>query len=163
MEDSRSKLYKIMWVPETEKVIWDMRTEEPISINDMIYKRVTNHLNLTKWIKFYKGLYSDWLEDDKNDVYDITHDINQMAINALGKINQSLNEIKLYYWFDKDRTEEENFQWEFCPLTNQKLIYLGKEYHYLNRYISPNSFLVFPENLEYSKELEINKILELSI
>lgn len=163
MEDLKNKLFKIMWVPETEEVIWDMKTEEPISINHIIYNKVIKHLDLTNWISFYKILYSDWLDEDKNDIYNISHEINQMVINTLEKINQSLDDMKIYYWFDIDRTEEENYQWKICPLTNQNLKYLGKDYHYLNRFISPKKFIVFPENIEYSKKIENNKVLELSL
>ena len=46
MEDSKSKLLKLMWVPETKEIVWDMQTEKAISADNDVYAEINSVFNL---------------------------------------------------------------------------------------------------------------------
>ena len=145
MEDSKSKLLKLMWVPETKEIVWDMQTEKAISADNDVYAEINSVFNLEDWGNEFELLYSSWLEEDNNDLYDISNSFYQTTLSNLDIINKNPKSFNLYLWFDVDRSLNENFQWETCPVTNTSLVRLNENTHYLNRLISKEKYLVFPD------------------
>lgn len=134
-----------MWVPETKEIIWDMQTEEAIPADKGIYKEVNSIFNLEDWSEEFRQIYSAWLEEDKDELYDIKNAFYQKTLNNIEQVNKKAKDYHLYLWFDIDRTLNENFIWNTCPITLTPLICLGDNYHYLNRFISKDKFLVLPD------------------
>ena len=58
MEDSKSKLLKLMWVPETKEIVWDMQTEKAISADNDVYAEINSVFNLEDWGNEFELLYS---------------------------------------------------------------------------------------------------------
>jgi hypothetical protein len=145
MEDLKNKLLKLMWVPETKEIIWDMQTEEPVPADNGIYKEVNSVFNLEKWSNEFKTIYSAWLDEDNEELYDITNAFYKKTLEHLEIVNKNAKVYQLYLWFDVDRTLNESFLWKNCPLTQTPLVRLPENYHYLNRFISRRKFLVLPD------------------
>ena len=68
MEDSKNKLLKLMWLPKTKEIVFDMQTEQAIPADNGIYREINLVLNLDTWRKEFKRLYTAWLEEDKNEL-----------------------------------------------------------------------------------------------
>ena len=49
-----------------------MHTEEPIPADNGIYKEINSIFNLEIWSSEFKTIYSAWLDEDRNELYDIT-------------------------------------------------------------------------------------------
>ena len=109
------------------------------------YKEVNSVFNLEDWSNEFKLIYSAWLEEDKGELYNITNTFYKKTLQNLEQINKNAKDYQLYLWFDVDRTLDENFVWETCPLTQTQLVRLPEGYHYLNRLISKKKFLVLPD------------------
>jgi len=145
MEDLKNKLLKLMWVPETKEIIWDIQTEEPVPADNGIYKEVNSVFDLENWSNEFKTIYFAWLNEDKEELYDITNEFYTKTLEHLEIVNKNAKVYQLYLWFDVDRTLNENFLWNNCPLTQTPLVRLSENYHYLNRFISREKFLVLPD------------------
>jgi hypothetical protein len=145
MEDLKNKkLYKIMWLPEENHIFLDIKNEKFISINSKMYKYLSNYVDWKSWINVYKKKYENWLNSDDNSIYNISDEVNTKIINALLEMNKHLIHEKIFYWFDIDRTFNENFIWKYCPISKRKLIQLPDEYPEINSLISPEYPLIFP-------------------
>jgi hypothetical protein len=116
-------------------------------LENAIYAEINSVFNLENWSNEFKLLYSDWLNDDRNDLHDIANSFYQRTLKNLELLNKNSNDYKLYLWFDVDRSISENFQWKSCPLTNTPLLRFKEPIHYLNRLFSKEKFLVFPDTL----------------
>ena len=138
------KLFKVMSLLSQPEIIWDMKTECEVPKTEISYKELGKFINIEEWIVEYYSLYKQWLHDDCGYIYDISSAINQKMIKAVVEYN-NLNENKLFYWFDVDRSINEAFEWKFCPISNTELIELGNEFHPNNRMISSVYPLVFPQ------------------
>ncbi len=143
----KENLYKIMWLPDTENLFLKMtdETEAELSVKNYFITELQKNIDLNEWQIDYRKAYKMWLEDDDNTIYDIHNPLIFNIIEAVNKVNQQSEKLKLYYWFDIDRSANENFRWEKCPITNTELKNLGKDYFYVNRLVSEKASLVMPE------------------
>jgi hypothetical protein len=145
MIDTANKLmYKVMWVPGHEGIIWDIHNEEQVPVDDTLYSTLKKYIDIEKWEETYKSEYHSWLEADNNSIHDINNEVNLLMIEAIGKANNSLVDKLIFYWFDIDRTDVDNFYWEYCPLSNKKLVALGNNYPKMNSFISIDYPIIFP-------------------
>lgn len=145
MEDLENKeLVKIMWIPGTKKVLWNMKNEKQYLDNKLFYVFLNSQLNLNVWVQEYTKLYRSWLENDDVSIFDLNHKINFNMIKSIKKFNMLSSAVILFYWFDVERSSQPEFQWEKCPKSQSQLISLGDEFHYLNRFVSKD-YLVLPD------------------
>lgn len=150
MVDLRNRnLVKIMWLPGDPKVVWDMKSELQIPASDPVYNLFNQYMDLNRWSLEYEHLYHKWLEGASRDIYNLSHQLNLSILRAIGKVNShqgSESNRIIFYWYDKDRTLEKTFTpWKRDPILGGPLLDLGENYHYLNRLISLDSFLVLPQ------------------
>jgi len=142
-------LYKVMWLPEIDQIIWRMDKEAPASadVQTLIINNLAKYIDLQQWHSSYSQLYNRWLQDESTEIYNITSEINSRMVAAVKKANESLvkEEMLIFYWFDKDRTEDDDWIWMNDPIDGAPLIALDKNFHHLNRKVSLKSYLVFPE------------------
>ncbi len=145
MEDLINKeLLKIMWLPNENEIFFHMRNEKAVFWNSEIYKSLSEYIDVENWKHLYSKSYQRWLDDDDDSIYDIQSEINKSMIDSLIKLNKTLVSGVVFYWFDIDRTNNENFKWEFCPNSKKRLFTLGNTYPKINSLISPEFPLVFP-------------------
>jgi hypothetical protein len=144
-KNSPNLLYKIMWAGK-DNIIWNMKDESLVPLKSIAYNVLEDYIDYNDWRKKFSKSYNEWLVGDNSDIYDINFSLNKQIIELLPLLNQDLkkDKITIYFWFDVDRDLYENFQWEFCPLTKNKLTKL-KNTHKNNLLISKDSYLVFPE------------------
>ena len=117
MDVSRNNdLTKIMWLPDQQEILFRMKTEEALPLVSERYKQIDAFIDLDDWRRLYAQAYDTWLNKDDNRIYDINWDVNRIVIAALTKANKALNQRIFFYWFDVDRTDNEKFNWEFCPI-----------------------------------------------
>jgi hypothetical protein len=138
------RLLKVMWLPESDGIIFDMMNEKPLNKEESIYIELNKQINLKEWITDYSKEYKKWLEDKSDKIYDLNFSVNKNMIDAIKKLNQKNVKELLFYWFDVDRTDNENFKWEFCPIAGVKLLQLGNGFSKINNLISIEEYLVFP-------------------
>ena len=134
-----------MWLPNVdESVLW-MNSELVLDQSDILVK-INNYINIKKWHNEYELLYRNWMNYDSPDLYSIRNTLHLKVIDEIVKINSQSNEFKLFYWFDVDRSleENENFVWSTCPLSGKPLTRIELT-HPNNRFISNEFPLVFPE------------------
>jgi hypothetical protein len=145
MVDLKNKeLIKVMWLPEEKEVLFNIKNETVIPIKSKLNSQVFSFFDIDKWKRLYAEAYDRWLNKDDSSIYEVNNPVNQSMIDTLIKVNESLEREMIFYWFDIDRTYNENFKWEFCPMSNQRLIFLGDEYPKINSLISPEYPLIFP-------------------
>lgn len=146
MQDLANKpIYKLMWLPDTTTLIWDVITETALPITDPIYQTLPDYLNLTQWARNYTSVYNEWLNDEANNLYDLQNSTHQQALKAIQQYNEREQcQVKLYYWFDVDRTEQSTYQWTHSPLSQTPLTEIPM-HHYLNRWVAVADNLIFPE------------------
>lgn len=146
MVDFQNKeLIKVMWLPGEREILFEVTTETSIPIDNEVYKILANFIDLNKWTNDYAMKYDAWLKNDNSTIYNINSFINSKMIEALESANKTLSNIILFYWFDVDRTFIEGFNWEFCPISNKKLIELKLSSPKINSLISPVYPLIFPK------------------
>jgi hypothetical protein len=92
----------------------------------------------------YSLAYKKWLNEDDKSIYDISDPLNSIIIDGLIKANNGYTPELFLYWLDVDRTDNEEFVWEYCPLSKKRLIYLGDDYPKINSLMSPDFPLLFP-------------------
>lgn len=147
MVDLKNKeLVKIMWLPGEEKILFHIKKEQPLSFESKLYNHIFNFIDIEKWKDLYSKAYNNWLNKDDSSIYDINNDVNLMMITSLAKANEALKNEIIFYWFDIDRTNNESFIWEYCPISKKRLIYLGDDFPKINSLISPDYPLIFPSN-----------------
>lgn len=145
MGDLKNKdLIKIMWLPGENDILFSMKNEKSLSSNSKLYEQLNNCIDIGSWKKMYAEKYDNWLNTDDHSIYNIKDAVNAMMINALLKFNEMAGNEVIFYWFDVDRTYNENYIWEICPLSNKLLIPLDDKYPKINSLISPDYPLVFP-------------------
>lgn len=151
MADSKNKdFYYIMWLPDTAEIIWDMKNKTQMSSDFYLYHSLNQHIDLGKWTKTYTELYKDWLEADTQEIYNLQNPSIQKMLSAIQKVNTNLPQnTKLFYWFDVDRTENEDFIWENSPIDRTKLVDLGEGFYYLNRFVDLKNYVVFPAQEDF--------------
>ena len=135
---------KLMWLPALQKSLLVMEDESVFADRDLTFQ-IIYQLDLETWHNHFRILYKAWLNGDSEEIYIIQSNINYSIISKIEKLNKKLKDIKLFYWFDVDRSKEENydFVWKNCPLSNKPLIQL-KNVHVNNKFISPKYPIVFP-------------------
>jgi hypothetical protein len=147
MEDLKNKeIFKVMWLPKESRILLNVKNEEFVTLNSSIYERLSIYIDIPRWIILYEKKYSDWLNNDENSIYNINDNLNKKMVDALRQLNESYIDKRIFYWFDIDRTNNPNFDWEYCPLSEKKLIFLGYDYPKINSLISPDFPLIFPSN-----------------
>lgn len=137
------EILKIVWLPDDE-IIYYAKDDSPLPLNSDVYRRLAECFDIHQWISAYSLAYTDWLKDVSDGIYNIHDTLNLSIIDALIRLNESLDHQVIYYWFDADRVVDD-FYWEFCPLSGEKLLSLGKEYCGKNALISPRFPLIFPD------------------
>jgi hypothetical protein len=144
MEDLQNKnIFKIMCLFDDPKVIWDVKKEIQLPLTNPIYNKLKQLILLDKWIVDYNHLYVKWLKEDNTEVYNLSNSVIKSMISVLNKYN-IINDEKIYFWYDVDRSIDESFSWENCPICGMHLINLGADYNLNNRFISPTEPLIFP-------------------
>lgn len=119
--------------------------DESVFKDRKLTHQIAYNLDLETWHNHFRILYKSWLMGESDEIYTIQSNINFRMISKIEKLNKKLKGIKLFYWFDVDRSQDQydHFSWKQCPLSNAPLIEL-KEQHLNNRFISPNHPVVFP-------------------
>jgi hypothetical protein len=140
----KNDLTKIMWLPDQQEILFQMKTEESLSLASKHYKEMYAFIDLDNWRNSYGQAYGNWLNKDDHRIYDINDDVNLIMISALAKANEALNQRIFFYWFDVDRTDNEKFNWEYCPISKKRLVKLGPDFPKINSLVSPDYPLVFP-------------------
>lgn len=146
MADSKNKdFYCVMWLPDTSEIIWDMKNKTQMSSDFYLYHALNQYIDLEKWIKKYAELYKDWLEADAQEIYNLQNPSIEKMLSSIQKVNANLPQnTKLFYWFDVDRTENEDFIWENSPIDHAQLVNLGEDFYYLNHFVDLKNYLTFP-------------------
>jgi hypothetical protein len=144
-------IYKLVWLPDVESIFEDIK--EDITLTGQNYNELflalSKFIDLKKWHSDYYSLYKLWLDDDRNDIYDISNSINTAIINAIKDVNIMLKNksIILFYWFDVDRNIYPDWEWTYDPIDRDQLITLDTSFTKNNRKICLKHFLVFPEGV----------------
>lgn len=135
---------KLMWLPTLQKSLLVMEDESVFNDRKLTHQIVYS-LDLETWHNHFRILYKSWLMGESDEIYIIQSSINFGMISKIEKLNKKLKGVKLFYWFDVDRSQDQNdsFLWTHCPLSNAPLIALPP-YHLNNRFISPSHPVVFP-------------------
>ena len=60
--------------------------------------------DLENWSNEFKTIYSAWLEEDKEELYNITNVFYKKTLEHLELVNKNTKVYQLYLWFDVDRT-----------------------------------------------------------
>lgn len=145
MVDLKNKtLLKIMWLPNENEILFNIQNETFLPLTSDFYSKLFDYIDIDKWKILYSKKYHDWLNKDDISIYDINNEINLKMIDALMQLNKSLTDVMIFYWFDIDRTFNDKFNWEYCPISKKRLIVLGGGYPDINSLISPDYPLVFP-------------------
>ncbi|WP_250632378.1 hypothetical protein [Rhodoflexus caldus] len=152
MEDLKNhKFYYLMWLPHVRNIIWEARNKKALPQKTLVeginlYEMLNNVVNLAKWRKQYTALYRQWLENDDNRIFDLQHPVNAQIIHGLKNINSLLpSHIHLCYWYDVDRSLDEDFIWENSPLSGKRLIDLGEDFFEENRLWDKENNLLLPK------------------
>ena len=139
-------LYKIMWVPATKKVIWDIKTEKQIGLTAQPYTDIEREgFNLYEWITNYKSLYRQWLKEDIQNIFDINHETNKKMVNLVHLLNTKNNCYKLLFWLDVNRYVHPDFEWKLCPIGGTKLKKFDQPFPSVNKNYSNSYPIVMPE------------------
>ncbi|WP_212002739.1 hypothetical protein [Chitinophaga sp. HK235] len=145
LKKQNKEIFKIVWLPGEHEIIFNAKTESPLSLKSPLYELLNQYLDIDKWKIQYNQLYLDWLDGNSESIYNINDQINLSIIDALIKLNKILDQQAIYYWFDIDRTFTEGFTWKYCPISGEELICLGSGYPEKNAFISPRYPLIFPD------------------
>lgn len=141
------KFYKVMWIPNSKEIIWNMEREEQMPLDFYIYDVLKGKMDILNWSEKYELKYKNWLDDINHDIYDINNVLHIETIKTIQTINNSKllkNKDKLYYWFDVDRDLNDNYEWIESPISNSKLQKFNS-YPSINRNISNEDHMVFPD------------------
>lgn len=134
-----------MWLPETKRVIWDIKNEQQIPLKSQPYLDIASlNFDLNKWIKEFGKLYRLWLDEDDKRVFDLNHEVNKMPIEMLIALNKAADNYKILYWFDVNRDENPEFKWEYCPISKTLLKEFNEDLPRKNKYFSDVYPLIFP-------------------
>ena len=140
-----------MWLPDTTHTIWEMKTEkeaEP-ALQNYFASLINQCIDLNNWLADYSKHYQKWLNDDAQTIFNPESPLLKEMLEAIEQVNRKTDADKhLLYWYDIDRTINENYSWTNCPITGSKLKNLGKTYFYTNRLISEKAGLVLPDKEE---------------
>jgi hypothetical protein len=136
---------KIMSLAGQDEIIWDMESDEELPIDHVAYIKLNKYIDLHAWNKAFNDKFMAWLELDDLTMYNIHDPINMEMIEAVIDANLINDGFKLFYWFDVNRDITLNFNWKYCPISNSRLMNLGKNFHRKNRLISSSFPLVFPQ------------------
>lgn len=135
---------KLMWLPTLQKSLLVLEDESIFKDRQLSHK-IISYLDLETWHNHFRILYKAWLTGESDEIYTIQSNINYRIISKIEKLNKKLKKVKIFYWFDVDRSREgyQHFSWATCPLSDKPLIEL-KDVHLNNKFISPVYPIVFP-------------------
>lgn len=136
--------YKFMWLPSPEPLITELRSEKVDQSTMALVSKLNEKIDLEDWRDRYSKEYNEYLEGQRNGIYELESGLNQELLQAIQSLNEGMVGKKLLYWFDVDRDENEEFVWVNCPISDSKLDDLGDTYPIKNRLLSVNQSLVFP-------------------
>jgi len=140
---SSRDLYKVMWAAEGAAIIWSMRQNQHDTHCDVLAHLLGKYIDIQAWAENYEAYYHKWLDADDVTIYTIGTPLVDSMRSAIKQFNKQ-EQHRLYYWFDVDRTELPDFQWQRSPLSDEALLELPGSFSAVNRYIAPTDFLVFP-------------------
>ena len=132
-----------MWAAKGEHIIWNMQQEMHDAKCAEILLLLGKYIDVESWVAEYESCYKKWLHADDTAIHDVNSMLNSLMLHANQEFNKQ-EPFTLYYWFDVDRTAQENFQWQFSPLSGETLRELPPLFHRNNRCIAPHDLLVFP-------------------
>jgi len=145
------KFYELMWLPKTKNCIWEAKTKKALAQNQTVegvnlYALLKQEIDWAKWRKNYARLYKNWLENDQTAIFDLENPVVRQMFSAIQGINKILPpNLHFCYWYDIDRTENEDFVWEKSPISSSPLIDLGEDYFYQNRLWDKENHLLLPK------------------
>lgn len=135
--------YKVMWAADGANIIWNMKQEESDAARAALAALLPKYIDVPAWAKSYADYFHRWLEADDAAIYNLGAPLATSMRHAIKRFNKQ-EQHKLYYWFDINRTESPDFQWQRSPLSGEELLELPSSFSAVNRYIAPTDFLVFP-------------------
>lgn len=138
------EIFKIVWLPHEDEIIFSAKDETPVSLHSDLYSKLAAYIDIDEWKYLYGRAYRNWLDDISDAVCNVHDQVNMSMIAALIQLNETLPDRCLCYWFDIDRTYNEDFTWKYCPVSGKKLIFLGDGYAYKNAFVSPEYPVIFP-------------------
>jgi hypothetical protein len=136
-------LYKVMWAADGSNIIWNMQQESHDIDCANLAHQLAQYIDVGAWVHSYEEHYRQWLEQDDSTIFTINSPLLVSMLNAVQSFNKE-EESKLYYWFDVNRLATPAVQWRYSPLSGEKLFQLPASFSFVNRYIAPTDFLVFP-------------------
>lgn len=139
-------MLKLMWLPESTSMIWDMQVESIVSEKAISVVPNYKSSEIASWAEWFEELYRRWLADQSNEVFNIYHKVNEQALSIVRTLNARNSRFAFFYWFDVDRSTNENFLWTTSPLSGSDLIDLGPKYHPKNRLVSLSDSIVVPRH-----------------
>ena len=134
-------MLKIMWV-EAGKFLWKFGEETPVSADEMM--PVGLRAQFSDWDSEFQSVYRGWLADDPRSgstLHDIRSALHSNGLRLRSMLAEETRQA-VYYWFDVDRSEHEDFRWERCPLCDRPLT-LGSQ-NPNDALVCDNDMLVFP-------------------
>lgn len=140
------RLLKLMWLPEPKSMIWDMKDESPVGESSISVVLDSKGAEIASWAQRFEVLYRRWLADQSSEVFDVDHNVNEQALSIVRNLNARNSRFAFFYWFDVDRSTNENFLWTTSPLSGIDLIDLGPKYHPKNRLVSLSDSIVVPRH-----------------
>ena len=103
-------------------------------------------IDTAKWRKKYARNYRDWLENDDKTIFDFEKSLLRDMLAALRRVNEKLPaDLHFCYWYDLDRSENEDFHWTHSPITREPLTDLGDDFFSENRLWDKNNCLILPK------------------
>jgi hypothetical protein len=138
----KEELFKIMWVGNNQPILWDIYSENAAP-GDIVFQ-IKNAINFSDWLDKYKKDYTDWLDDENDNIFNLDIEAYDSLLKSIQKFNIHSSGFKIYYWYDVDRSKQPNFKWTRCIRCNSDLEEI-KEANYLNRYVCVKDCLVYPE------------------
>jgi len=137
-----------MWAADGANIIWNMEQEEPDAHCAILASLLNKYIDVTAWAESYEDYYHQWLEkldEDELTVFTLDSPLVASMLNAIRQFNAREN-YTLYYWFDTNRIGAPTVHWRNrpSPLSGEKLLQLPDSFSFVNRYIAPTDFLVFP-------------------
>lgn len=152
MEDLRNhKFYYLLWLPKAKNIIWDAKNKKALAQNVLcegfdLAGMLREEIDLGKWRKKYAQLYRKWLENDNKAIFDFEQAILKDILSAIRCVNEKLPpDLHFCYWYDLDRSENEDFVWTHSPISGDPLTDLGDDFFRESRMWDKNNGLLLPK------------------
>jgi hypothetical protein len=60
------EIFKIMWLPGEDEIIFRAKDESPLSLNTDLYRQLIKYFDIDKWKSKYNIAYKEWLNNNSN-------------------------------------------------------------------------------------------------